>query len=87
MEKRYKRIFNESINKSVEDKFYHALSDLYMEYVNELGGPDFKDFGKEVAEGIVENFRSATYGDYPEDDANDDLDKFMQGFNSVKKRV
>jgi len=87
MKKYESKISLKEINKRKEIKFIDALGELYMEYINEVGGSNFSTFGKGIAEAIVETFRSHTYGEYPKNLANDNLMNFMKGFNSVTKRV
>lgn len=62
--------------KKVED----ALVDVYMEFVNATGGPDYPSFARWLAENIRELFRGATYGDYPESEAEDDYNGFLDEF-------
>lgn len=80
--KEYKPLFKE--NKKEDDAF-----DGMLELYETMTGTqeDYKGYGKVIAELFVEIFKGATYGDYPIEDAQNNLNEAMKGFNSIKKKI
>ena len=56
------------------------LINVFFKYSESTGGADMQSFGDWLAEEIKELFRGATYGDYPEEDAQKDYNHFLVTF-------
>lgn len=78
------------IRKIQETKLHKDLRELLIfmyEYYTEERLEDYEEFGGWLANEIVANFDAPTMPDYSVEDAQDNLNDFIEGFNSVKKKI
>ena len=65
-------------SKSPKDIVEEYMGEVYLEY---SGIDNLHGFSRWLHEIIKENFKSPTYGDYPIENAQKDLDDFLETFN------
>jgi len=67
--------------KNPKEVIEDLLVDVYFDYIDKQRG-NYQGFGQWIADQIIELFKSPTYGDYDPEDALQDLNYFLEGWQT-----